>query len=321
MVKLSQKEGLRSILNKIEIEQMSIVILPQKEDFEEERNEIEKTITLKDEYVSYINNDTVIELGIETSVTPFDEDVPSNEFNLDTRVFMCCYGIYGSKREPYLSFLMHTAKSKGKSVVTFPYSKKQPKMALKSHSLMAFEEFFGEKKVSLTGYIKFENDYYVFGRIQKPYNIHLKSDHWYNVLPTEIVNHEKCVNMGVYKNIVRLFLEYSKLSLIIRLSGELYLKNVLPFPIYKVILNENENETNKDNVYELMVKPEMNNGIIQRYVCHLADKLHIPIYKQGENENQSNVLWEKFGLYMIDGDKVIVNDPTINLHHMSDTKI
>ena len=314
MVKLSNIPEMEFVHDKKENEKKQLVVVNvdkndvnenENENEDEDENENQKTVTLKDEDNSIVKGvSRIIELGVDTEVKSLDEyDTETTDVN--TRVFMCCYGVYGEKNNPYLTYLMHTATYDGKTTLSFPYSKKDPSIDLKRHSIMACEEFFGEKDIVLNGYIFFQNDCYVFIRLKKLYSVYLNSEYWYNVLPTEIINHEKCINMDIYKNIVQLFTKHINLSFITRLHGELYSKNVMPFPVYKY-------DDEDGNVYDLYTKE----GSVKRYVCHLADQLYFPIFKESE-DNKENVLWEQYGSYMIKEGKVTVSDPTNNLHRMS----
>ena len=287
----------------------------------------DKNITIRDyddnmEINVYHSNVELI-YGMDAELSSV-EDV---DINLGSIVFLCCYGVYGLKENPYLSYLMHKGSQNEKSVLLFPYGvygtnymNATDDLSLKEYSRRMLNEIIKEPN-EIRGYIKTENsnEYYVFVRIQKNFSVELiNSEKWFNVLPSEIVNYGKCVNIDIETGAIKLFMENYKISYVYRIEDGV--PHVLPFTIYQ---NQGQ-EKKEEYMLEIEDKQYKEGDTIERFACVLPANLYVPIEKEGNDKDKDkendDLLWDKYGSYMIKGNKLFV-DSYMHVHRVSKTII
>ena len=134
-----------------------------------------------------------------------------------TKIHLCMYRINDSGHLPFLQYYLYKYPKKYHDCMILPYKKYDGR-----DSILSFSDTFARTltsslplpELTSVGYIQHDNNVYMFydiGSIKNEVDEKFRSDKWWWVLISEIVNFKKVTNFPIHHNVTNLFIKHPDL--------------------------------------------------------------------------------------------------------------
>ena len=134
-----------------------------------------------------------------------------------TKIHLCIFNVNESSHLPFLQYYLYKYSQEHKDYMIFPYKRFDG-----TKNVLSFSDTFARKltssiplpKLTSIGYIQGAHDVYMFydiGQIEHTVIDKFRSDEWWWVLISEIVNFKKMTNFPIHASVTALFLTHPQL--------------------------------------------------------------------------------------------------------------